>query len=97
VAKHRREVSATDADPLRCLLRLDEETETTMSSFSEFAAYLALLRQFHDGKKLASYLSIPLTVLRRRMAGARERANDKQRCSTASRLSMLTSSPRIVA
>lgn len=74
---HERLASSEDADPLRCLLRLDEETETTMSSFSEFAAYLALLRRFHDGKKLASYLSIPLAVLRRRMDCARERAQQQ--------------------
>ena len=73
---HERLATPPDSDPLAQLIRSDEELSLAAHGYSEYCAYLTLLKRFElNLLRLADHLAITFVTLRRRMETARELAD----------------------
>lgn len=75
---HERFAAPEEADPLRQLIRLDDEgtANLPMKGFSQFSAYMILLKRCElNLLKLAAYLAISFVALRKRIEDASDHAD----------------------
>jgi DNA-directed RNA polymerase specialized sigma24 family protein len=73
---HERLATPADSDPLAQLIRNDEELSLTAHGYSQYSAYITLLRRFEFSLlKLADYLAITFATLSKRIEDARDLVN----------------------